>query len=38
MHQHRVFQKIGKKLNFGGLPNVVVNLIGNIILVEKNVF
>ena len=32
----KVFQKIDKKLNFGRLPDVVVNLIGNIILVKKN--
>ncbi len=39
MHQLQCLAKnLGKKLNFGRLPNVVINLIGNVILVKKNLF
>jgi len=39
MHQlHSLAKNLGKKLNFGRLPNVVINLIGNVILVKKNLF
>jgi hypothetical protein len=36
VHQLQSLQKIDKKLNFGRLPDMVVNLKGNIILVKKN--